>query len=173
MIYLAGVYFYSIWITINCDSWSKKLFDLYDLEQRGDVEEEEEEEEYYEEDEGENAEENEEELNEEETDEMEEEEEIAEDNGEDDIIPGGKNMKYYILIMAGVNHVVNILFEWVAMRLINYCYENRQIERFKREIENEKMLKQNGKVDGTEIKDVPIYKYQRVYYYDRRKRMNL
>ena len=173
MIYLAGVYFYSIWITINCDSWSKKLFDLYDLEQRGDVEEEEEEEEYYEEDEGENAEENEEELNEEETDEMEEEEEIVEDNGEDDIIPGGKNMKYYILIMAGVNHVVNILFEWVAMRLINYCYENRQIERFKREIENEKMLKQNSKVDGTEIKDVPIYKYQRVYYYDRRKRMNL
>ena len=36
MIYLAGVYFYSIWITINCDSWSKKLFDIYDLEQRGD-----------------------------------------------------------------------------------------------------------------------------------------
>ena len=171
MIYLAGVYFYSIWITINCDSWSKKLFDLYDLEQRGDVEEEEEEEEYFEENEEEAAEENEEELNEEETGEMEEEEETVEDGGEDDIIPGGKNMKYYILIMAGVNHVVNIVFEWVAMKLINYCYENRQIEGFKREIENEKMLRQNSKIDGTEIQDVPIYKYQRVYYYDRRKKM--
>ena len=43
MIYLAGAYFYSIWITINCDSWSKKLFKLYDLEKRGDTEDEEEE----------------------------------------------------------------------------------------------------------------------------------
>ena len=42
MIYLAGAYFYSIWITINCDSWSKDLFDLYDLEKRGDTDDEEE-----------------------------------------------------------------------------------------------------------------------------------
>ena len=29
MIYLILVFFYSIWITINCDSWSKNLFGLY------------------------------------------------------------------------------------------------------------------------------------------------
>ena len=29
MIYLIAVFFYSIWITINCDSWSKDLFGLY------------------------------------------------------------------------------------------------------------------------------------------------
>ena len=80
-------------------------------------------------------------------------------------------MKYYILIMAGVNTVINIVFEWVIMRLINYCYENRQIQQYRKEIENEKMLRESNK-DETEIKDVEIYKYQRVYYYDRRKRMN-
>ena len=79
-------------------------------------------------------------------------------------------MKYYILIMAGVNTVVNIVFEWVIMRLINNCYENMQIKKYKKEIENEKMLKESNK-DEEEIKDVEIYKYQRVYYYDRRKRM--
>ena len=176
MIYLAGAYFYSIWITIHCDSWSKKLFKLWDLEQRGDVDDDEDDEEEEEEEEGndeeeENGEEN---SDEKESSELGEEEDVdLEDDDEDDgIIPGGKKMKYYILIIAGVNTVVNIVFEWVFMRLINYCYENRQIRNYKKEIENEKMLKQNNP-DNTEIKDVKIYKYQRVYYYDRRKRMNL
>ena len=80
-------------------------------------------------------------------------------------------MKYYILIIAGVNTVINIIFEWIFMRLINNCYENRQIQQYKKEIENEKMLRESNK-DETEIKDVEIYKYQRVYYHDRRKRMN-
>ena len=164
MIYLAGAYFYSIWITINCDSWSKDLFDLYDLELRGDVEEEEEEEE------GEN--ENDEE--EEEVGGLDEEEEkdtdFESDEEGDDIIEGGDNMKYYILIMAGVNTIINIIFEWIFMRLINNCYENRQIKNYKKEIDNELILKQN-KVQSTDIKDVEIYKYQRVYYYDRRRNM--
>ena len=169
MIYLAGAYFYSIWITIHCDSWSKKLFDLYDLEQRGDVEEEEEEEGNNEEPENENEDEN---AEEEENNETEEEEVNEEDNEDDDIIPGGKNMKYYILIMAGVNTVVNIIFEWFIMRLINYCYENMQIKKFKKEIELEKAMKQKN-ADDPEIKDVQIYKYQRVYYYERRKQLKL
>ena len=176
MIYLAGAYFYSIWITIHCDNWSKKLFDLYDLEQRGDIEEEEEEEEG-EEEEGDEAEDtaveeetenNEEEVNEYEAEEEEVEEEIV--SVDDGIIPGGKNMKYYILIIVAVNTVVNIIFEWVFMSLINYCYERREIQQFRKEIENEKMLRESNK-EVTEIKDVEIYKYQRVYYYDRRKRM--
>ena len=144
MIYLAGAYFYSIWITIHCDNWSKKLFDLYDLEQRGDIEEEEEEEEG-EEEEGDEAEDtaveeetenNEEEVNEYEAEEEEVEEEIV--SVDDGIIPGGKNMKYYILIIVAVNTVVNIIFEWVFMSLINYCYERREIQQFRKEIENEK-----------------------------------
>ena len=178
MIYLAGAYFYSIWITINCDNWSKKLFGLYDLELRGDVDDEEEEEDGATDLENGDQEENitditdnktEEIYNENESDKAEEEDSTFDEEDEkDDIIPGGKNMKYYILIMAGVNTVVNILFEWVAMRLINYCYENRQIKKFKKEIEEEKKLREQN-VNEKEIKDVPIYKHQRVYYYDRRK----
>ena len=166
MIYLAGIYFYSIWITINCDSWSKDLFDLYDLEKRGEVDDEEEEEEGGED-----------ENNEEEegggTDEEEDENtDFSDEEVYDDIIEGGKNMKYYILIMAGVNTVVNIVFEWVFMRLINNCYESKQIRNYKKEINNEIILKHN-KVDNSNVKDVQIYKYQRVYYYDRRKQMKL
>ena len=41
--YLVLIYFYSIWITINCDDWSAKLFLLYDLQYRGESDEEEEE----------------------------------------------------------------------------------------------------------------------------------
>ena len=45
---------------------------------------------------------------------------------------------------------------------------NRQIKKFKKEIEEEKKLREQN-VNEKEIKDVSIYKHQRVYYYDRRK----
>ena len=183
MIYLAGVYFYSIWITINCDSWSRDLFDLYKLEYYGDDDEEEEEEE---ENEEENDEQNEDELGDnEEEDELKEneeelkyieEEEEGDNNGEDeddDLIPGGKKIKYWILLIAGINTIINIFFEWVIMKLINNCYEINQIKRYKREIENYKLLKQNPNSNPEEIKDVEIYKYHRVYYYDRRQARKL
>ena len=165
MIYLAGAYFYCIWITINCDSWSKKLFKLYDLEKRGDAGEEEEDNEEENADEDEDEEENdEEELNEEEEN-LENEEEGDE---EEDEIPGGKNIKYYILMIVGINTIINIVFEWVIMKLINYCYEMNEIKRYKKEIEEYKIGQQN-KIPNEEIKEVEIYKYHRVYYYDRRK----
>ena len=43
MIYLFLIFFYSIWITINCDNWSAKLFNIYDLKYKGEDEEDEEE----------------------------------------------------------------------------------------------------------------------------------
>jgi hypothetical protein len=174
MIYLAGVYFYSIWITINCDSWSKKLFDLYDLEKRGEVEEEEEEGE--EEEQEENGEKEDEEKGEEEKGEEEKEEEEKEEEGddgeesgneEDDLIPGGKKMKYYILLIAGINTIINIVFEWVIMKLVNRCYELNQIRQYKKEIEEYELKKKNP-IPNEEIKDVEMYKYHRVYYHDRR-----
>ena len=186
MIYLAIVYFYSIWITINCDSWSKDLFDLYDLEKRGGEDEEEEEEEEEEENEdgveenkGEDEnEENEDEIKESEDEEEDEDEEENDNNNnndnegkdeeEKDLIPGGKNIKYYILLIAGINTIVNIFFEWVIMKLINNCYEISLIKRYKREIEEYELRKRTN--PNEDIKDVEIYKYQRVYYYDRRQR---
>ena len=137
MIYLAGAYFYSIWITINCDNWSRKLFDLYELEKYGNYE--------Y--------------TDEEDMEEMEE------------FIPGGKHIKHYILLIVGINTVVSIFIEWFVMQLVNRCYERNQINQYKREIENYKLLKQNPN-PKEEIKDVEIYKYHRVYYDDRRQARN-
>lgn len=84
MIYLAGAYFYCIWITINCDSWSKDLFDIYDLEQRGNSDDEEEE------DEEENGEGDGEENGEGDREENGEENGEEEEGEEEDIIEGGK-----------------------------------------------------------------------------------
>ena len=79
-------------------------------------------------------------------------------------------MKYWVLLIAGINTIVNIVYEWVIMKLINNCYEIALIRQYKREIEEYNRQKEN-KVPPQEIKDVEIYKYQRVYFYDRRKGM--
>ena len=151
MIYLVLVYFYSIWITINCDNWSADLFLIYDLKYKGDLEEEEEEEES-----GEGR------LR------------ILEGE-ESDIIPGGDKMKYYVLLIIGINMIVNIFIEWFVMKFVNNYYENRLIKKYKNEIEEEKIVDAKNKAENKETepnkKEVKIYKYQRIYYHDRRKRL--
>ena len=181
MIYLVLIYFYSIWITINCDDWSAKVFSIYDLKYRGDSEEEEEEVQDINEDESgnevidggendaeENIEENEnqggEELNGEEN----------EDDEDSDIIPGGDKMKYYVLLIVGINMIVNIFIEWFVMKYVNICYSNKVIKNYKKEVEEEKIVDAKNKAANKETeynnKEVQIFKYQRIYYYDRRKK---
>ena len=182
MIYLVLIFFYSIWITINCDDWSLKLFNLYDLKYKGETDDEEEEGEEETgnqnendvndaddgddegEDEGDND------LNEEEENKEEEEE-------ESDIIEGGDKMKYYVLLIVGINMIVNIFVEWVIMRLINNCYENRLIQKYKEEVEQEKLIEaqnnSNNNPNKINDKEVKIFKYQRIYYYDRRKKIEM
>ena len=181
MIYLVLIYFYSIWITINCDDWSAKLFLIYDLKYRGNSEEEEEE---IQDNEGEDGEKDNrildgddgENLNEnEEGNETGEDEDENGDNDEDiDIIPGGDKMKYYILLIIGINIIVNIFFEWFVMKFINICYSNKVIKDYKKEVEEEKILEAQNKANNKENehnnKEVQIFKYQRIYYYNRRKR---
>ena len=173
LIYLAVFYFYFIWLTVNCDSVSRTIFGIY----------------YYE-------------IEDVDWDEIqelsdsltggEEEEELVPDielpswyDPKADIYDNvyaymlefhpmkrGKDMKYYILIIAALNSILNIIFERVIMRFINRCYEERQIRIYKKEIEKAKMLTEGDKEDR-KIKDVKIFKYQRVYYYNRRKKLNL
>ena len=126
MIYLAGIYFYSIWITINCDSWSKDLFNLHDLEKKN-----------------------------------------VENKGNNEVIKGGDKIKYYILIIAIVNTFVSIFFEWIIMKFVRKIYENRKIKNYKIKIDREKNMKEN-KEKRKEIDEVNLYKYNRVYFYDRR-----
>ena len=99
MIYLVLIYFYSIWITINCDDWSRNLFGLYDLKYKGELEEEEEE--------GEER-----RMRRVEDDDDDDDDdggEGEEEEEEDELIEGGENMKYYVLLIIGVNMIVNIL----------------------------------------------------------------
>ena len=172
LIYLAVFYFYFIWLTVNCDTVSRTIFGIY----------------YYE-------------IEDVDWDEIQEisdsltggeEEELVLDielpswyDPKADIYDNvyafmlefhpmkrGKDMKYYILIIAALNTILNIIFERVIMRFINRCYEERQIRIYKKEIEKAKMLTEGDKEDR-KIKDVKIFKYQRVYYYNRRKKLNL
>jgi len=162
MIYLILIFFYSIWITINCDDWSAKLFNIYDLKYKGEDDEEDEEE----------SNENEEEINEENGEENDDEEKEDE---ESDLIEGGDKMKYYLLLIVGVNMVVNIFVEWVIMRFIRNCYENKLIKDYKKEVEDEKLIEvQNKNTNNENIindKEVPIFKYQRIFYYEKRKKI--
>ena len=172
LIYLAVFYFYFIWLTVNCDSVSRTIFGIY----------------YYE-------------IEDVDWDEIQEISDSLTGGEEEELVPDielpswydpkadiydivyaymlefhpmkrGKDMKYYILIIAALNTILNIIFERVIMRFINRCYEERQIKIYKKEIEKAKMLTEGDKEDR-KIKDVKIFKYQRVYYYNRRKKLNL
>ena len=172
LIYLAVFYFYFIWLTVNCDSVSRTIFGIY----------------YYE-------------IEDVDWDEIQEISDSLTGGEEEELVPDielpswydpkadiydnvyaymlefhpmkrGKDMKYYILIIAALNTILNIIFERVIMRFINRCYEERQIRIYKKEIEKVKMLTEGDKEDR-KIKDVKIFKYQRVYYYNRRKKLNL
>ena len=172
LIYLAVFYFYFIWLTVNCDSVSRTIFGIY----------------YYE-------------IEDVDWDEIQEISDSLTGGEEEELVPDielpswydpkadiydnvyaymlefhpmkrGKDMKYYILIIAALNTILNIIFERVIMRFINRCYEERQIRIYNQEIEKAKMLTEGDKEDR-KIKDVKIFKYQRVYYYNRRKKLNL
>ena len=172
LIYLAVFYFYFIWLTVNCDSVSRTIFGIY----------------YYE-------------IEDVDWDEIQELSDSLTGGEEEELVPDielpswydpkadiydnvyaymlefhpmkrGKDMKYYILIIAALNTILNIIFERVIMRFINRCYEERQIRIYKKEIEKAKMLTEGDKEDR-KIKDVKIFKYQRVYYYNRRKKLHL
>ena len=160
MIYLVLIYFYSIWITINCDEWSAKLFNLYDLKYKEEDSEEGEEEE--EEDDGTGA------GAGGSADGEDEEGEEEESN----IIEGGENMKYYLLLIVGVNMIVNIFVEWFIMKFVRICYENRVIENYRKDIEEERLIEAQNNYNGNAFneKEAQIYKYQRIYYYERRKK---
>ena len=83
-------------------------------------------------------------------------------------------MKYYVLLICGINMVVNIFFEWFVMKFVNKLYAKKVIRDYKKEVEKEKLIDAQQKADNKEYepnnKEVQIFKYQRIYFYDRRKR---
>ena len=83
-------------------------------------------------------------------------------------------MKYYILLIVGINMIVNIFFEWVVMKFVNNYYGKKLIRDYKKEVEEEKIIEAKNKAENKESepnnKEVEIFKYQRIYYYNRRKK---
>ena len=83
-------------------------------------------------------------------------------------------MKYYVLLIVGINMIVNIFIEWFVMKYVNICYSNKVIKNYKKEVEEEKIVDAKNKAANKETeynnKEVQIFKYQRIYYYDRRKK---
>ena len=53
------------------------------------------------------------------------------------------------------------------MKFVRKIYENRKIKNYKIKIDREKNMKEN-KEKRKEIDEVNLYKYNRVYFYDRR-----
>ena len=70
--------------------------------------------------------------------------------------------------------IVNIFFEWFVMKFVNRLYAKKVIRDYKREVENEKLIEAQQKAENKEFEpnnqEVEIFKYQRIYFYDRRKR---
>ena len=91
---------------------------------------------------------------------------------ESNIIEGGENMKYYLLLIVGINMIVNIFVEWFIMKFVRICYENRVIEKYRKDIEEERLIEAQNNYNGNAFneKEAQIYKYQRIYYYERRKK---
>ena len=86
-------------------------------------------------------------------------------------------MKYYILLIIGVNIIINIFFEWFVMKFVNNYYRNKLIKDYKREVEKEKYINAKNKSDNRDSepikKEVQIFKYQRIFYYERRKKRKI
>ena len=139
MVYLLIIICYSIWITINCDDWSKRLFNLYDLEKYNENEDNKQNNKYI--------------------------------KIKEKLIKGGDKIKYYLFLIIIICCIIHIFFEWVIMKFIRNLYEKKLLKKYRTEILKEQSsianreITNNMKIDN----EVPIYKYQRVYYDDRRK----
>ena len=70
-------------------------------------------------------------------------------------------IKYLIILIISLNCIVSIAFEWIFIRILSNWWERRNIRKYIEEIE----LKKN---DNELEEDIGIYKYQRVYFYNRR-----
>ena len=70
-------------------------------------------------------------------------------------------IKYFIILIIALNCIISIAFEWILIRILGNWWERRNIRKYIEEI------KEKGKDDLLED-EIRIFKYQRVYYHNRR-----
>ena len=71
-------------------------------------------------------------------------------------------IKYLIILIIALNSTISIAFEWIFILFLGNWWEKRNIRKYMEEIENEK------KGDDALENEIEIFKYQRVYYYEKR-----
>ena len=121
IIYYLILIIYSIWITLNCDKFSRKIFMLYDFESN----------------------------------------EKRYENKDANV----KMFKYILFIIVLMNSVINIVFERVIVKFIEIFWSKNKIKKYKKEIQK---AKENNLLNNEGYYEEPLFKYQDVYYYDRR-----
>ena len=96
-----------------------------------------------------------------------------ESKNNDDIYPNKKSIennyysiKYYILVISGLNAIVNILFEWVFIDIANKYWWEKKNKKNLTKIKNEKDKEMIRPYNINN--EVPIRNYISLYYYERR-----
>ena len=120
VIYYLILILYSIWFTINCDRFSRKVFMLYDFE-------------------------------------------LNEKRYEKD--SNVKMFKYILFIIVMMNSVINIVFERYIVKFVEIFWSKNNIKRYKKEINK---VKENNSLNIGRYYEEPLFKYQDIYFYDRR-----
>ena len=70
-------------------------------------------------------------------------------------------IKYILILIIVLNCIISIAFEWICIRILANWWERRNIRKYKEEIEEKKN-------DDLLEDEIEIFKYQRVYYHNRR-----
>jgi len=70
-------------------------------------------------------------------------------------------IKYLLILIVALNSIISIAFEWIFIKILGNWWERRNIRKYIEEIEQKKN-------DDLLEDEIEIYKYQRVYYHNRR-----
>ena len=76
-----------------------------------------------------------------------------------------KMFKYILFIIVIMNSTINIVFERFIVKFVEIFWSKNIIKKYKKDI---KKIAENKLLNPNEIYEEPLFKYQDVFYYDRR-----
>ena len=75
------------------------------------------------------------------------------------------NFKYILFLIAIINSIICLIFERFIAKFVEIFWNKNNIKRYKKEINK---VKENNLLGQNEHYEEPIFKYQEVFFYDRR-----
>ena len=76
-----------------------------------------------------------------------------------------KMFKYILFIIVVANSAINIIFERFIVKFVEIFWSKNQIKKYKKDISK---AKGNNLLNNEEYNEEPLFKYQDIYFYDRR-----